>query len=98
MEFSRNFKSLTGLTGPNVILACQTCTAMYKLAQKSTFCGQCCMISFKDILGSFNLITLRLMVILNDYDTIKEAFLKRGDEFAEVELTGENFIDFKDGI
>ena len=38
-----------------------------------------------------------LMVILNNYEIAREAFLKRGDEFGDVDSTGFIFTDFKDG-
>ena len=37
------------------------------------------------------------MIMLNNYDIAKEAFLKRGEEFGDIDLSGANFSDFQDG-
>ena len=39
----------------------------------------------------------RLMVVLNSYDAIKEAFLTRGDDFSDRLMTGWEFTGFEDG-
>ena len=37
------------------------------------------------------------MVVLNNYDTTREAFLKRGEEFGDIDLSGVAFTNFQDG-
>ena len=37
------------------------------------------------------------MVILNSYDITREAFLKRGEEFGDMDLSGVAFTNFQDG-
>ena len=39
----------------------------------------------------------RLMVMLNSYDIVKEAFMTRADDFADRLMNETTFMDFTDG-